>query len=312
MKILRSPDDALDHLTDYPGPRRYVGVPAGDGQELRVHLVDTGPEDGQPVVFLHGNPAWSYVWRRQIEAAAAAGFRVIAPDNVGTGMSDKPSELGDYTVARHVEWMGTCLFDRLDLRDVLFVLQDWGSIIGLRLVADFPDRVAGVVVSSGGLPARDPSEPLPDDLEPKGPFADFQRMARKAPVWEPWRLLDLVMITDPPPELAESYRAPYPDPDLTIGSRAFTQLLPTTPDNPMLPDNFEAWKVLERYERPFVTIFSDQDQIAAGGWVQLVERIPGATGQPHRIIENAGHFLQEDQPEEYTATLVDWLTSVRR
>lgn len=311
VKILRSPEHALDGLADYPLDRRWVTVPAGDGQELSIHVVDTGPPDGQPVVFLHGNPAWSYVWRRQISAATDHGFRVLAPDHVGTGLSDKPSEMTDYTVARHVDWMGSCLFERLDLHDILFVLQDWGSVIGLRLIAEHPDRVAGVVVSSGGLPARDPREPLPEVIEPKGPFADFQRFARDAPSWEPWSLLPLVMITEPTPELIAAYRAPYPDPSLTIGSRAFTQLLPTTPDNPMLPDNFRAWQALERFDRPFLTLFSDKDQIAADGWKQLVERIPGARGQPHRIIEDAGHFLQEDKPEEYTAALVDWLVQNR-
>jgi len=312
MKILSTPEGAADDLAGYPTERRYVTIPAGDGQDLRVHLVDTGDSSATPVVMLHGNPSWSYLWRHQIPSVAAEGYRVIAPDLVGMGLSDKPSELDDYSVAAHVGWMRSVLFDELDLPDITFVLHDWGAIIGLRLVAEQPDRVSRVVVSNSGLPTRDPSEPMPDDLEAKGPFAGFQTMAREAPVWEPWSLLPMVMENDPSAEVTAAYRAPYPDPSLTIGSRAFTQLLPTRPDNPMLPDNFEAWKVLDQFDKPFLTIFSDKDVVAPTGHQELVRRIPGAKGQPHVILEGGGHFLQEDIPDAYTEALVTWLGSAGR
>jgi len=307
VKILSTGEGVADGLPGYPSDRRYVTIPAGDGRDLRVHLVDAGERGAPVVVLLHGNPSWSYIWRHQIAAVVAAGYRAIAPDLVGMGLSDKPSELGDYTVERHVTWMRELLYEALDLDGVTFVLHDWGAVIGLRLVAEQPDRISRISVSNSGLPSRDPADPLPAEIEARGPYADFQRFAREAPTWDPWTLLPMVMVTEPPAELIAAYRAPYPEPELTIGSRAFTQLLPTRPDNPMLPDNFEAWKVLETFDRPLVTIFSDQDQVAPTGYRPLVERIAGAADQPHVILEGGGHFLQEDIPEAYTDALLAWL-----
>ncbi len=308
MRILRSPDGAIDGLSDYPGETRRVEIPAGDGQVLRVHLVDVDPGAPAPVVvMLHGNPSWSYIWRHQVGPLVQAGYRVIVPDLVGMGMSDKPAELEDYTVERHVEWMRALLVDELALSEVDLVLHDWGGIIGMRLAAENPGLVSRMVISNTGLPDRDPAEPLPENIEATGPFADFQRMAREAPVWEPWMMLPMVMVTDPAAEVVEGYRAPYPEPSLTIGSRAFTQLLPTRPDNPMYPANHEAWNVLEQWTRPVLTIFSDQDIVAPEGWRPIVDRIPGAADQPHLILEGGGHFLQEDIAEAYTEALVNWL-----
>ncbi len=310
MRVLRSPDDAIDGLDGFPAERRWVEVAAGDGQCLRVHVIDAKPggSSGVPVVvMLHGNPSWSFIWRHQVGSLVEAGYRVIAPDLVGMGMSDKPSDLDDYTVDRHVEWMRALLVDELALADVDMVLHDWGGIIGMRLAAENPGLVNRMVISNTGLPDRDPAEPLPENVEATGPFADFQRMAREAPRWEPWTLLPLVMVTEPSAEVVEGYRAPYPDPPLTIGSRAFTQLLPTRPDNPMYPANHEAWRVLEQWTKPVLTIFSDKDSVAPDGWKPIVARIPGAQGQPHVILEGGGHFLQEDIPEAYTNALLSWL-----
>ena len=307
MKILSTPDGVADDLPDYPSERRYVTIPAGEGQDLRVHLVDAGDPDAPVVVFLHGNPSWSYLWRHQIAAVVDAGYRAVAPDLVGMGLSDKPGEIDDYTVERHVTWMRDLLFGELDLDDITFVLHDWGGVIGLRLIAEQPDRVRRVAMSNTGLPERDPAKPLPDNLEARGPYADFQRFAREAPTWEPWTLLPMVMVTEPSAEVTAGYRAPYPDPSLTIGSRAFTQLLPTRPDNPMYPANYEAWMVLDQWTKPVLTIFSDKDAVAPDGWKPIVERIPGAVDQPHVILEGGGHFLQEDIPDAYTEALMAWL-----
>lgn len=308
MDILEAPDTAVRALPDYPFESHYAAVPRepGSPETLRVHYIDEGPRDGRPVVFLHGNPGWTYIWREQVKAAAAAGFRAIAVDHVGMGLSDRPTELGDYTVARHVEWLRAALFDVLDLHDLVFVLQDWGGILGCRLVALEPERVAGVCATNTGFPERDPSFPLPENIEVEGPFAAFQAMAAAAVVWEPWKLLPMVTVTPVSDEVVEGYRAPYAE-SPARGSQAYPALLPTRLDCEMLPDNFEAWKILDRFERPFVTIFSDQDQIARNGWKALAERIPGARDQPHQILEGGGHFLQEDIPGAYTAAVVDWL-----
>ena len=304
MEILRTPDGAAAGLPDFPFAPRWAAV--GDG--LRLHYVDEGPRDAPPVVFVHGNPSWAYIWRRQIAAAAAAGWRAVAVGLIGMGLSDRPSRLEDYTVARHVEWTRAALVDVLGLDRMRLVLHDWGGIIGLRVLARHPERVAGVAISNTGLPERDPAEPLPPGPhEPRGPFAAFQRMARDAERWEPWTMLEGVMVAPVAPAVRRGYQAPYPEPALTVGSRAFTQLLPTRPDNPMLPDNWHAWRVLERFERPFVTLYSDRDVVAPRGWQAFVERVPGARGQPHAILAGGGHFLQEDLPEAYTAALLAWL-----
>lgn len=308
MKILSTPEGATAGLADYPFAPHYVEVPDGEGGRLRVHYVDEGPRNGRPIVFLHGNPSWSYIWRRQIAAVVALGYRAIAPDLVGLGLSDKPSEIGDYSVARHVAWMRAALVDQLDLGDMTLVLHDWGGIVGLRLLAEHPDRVARVVMSNTGLPERDPAEPLPPGpIEAGGPFAEFQAMARDIPLWQPWTFLEMTMVTPVAESVRAGYHAPYPDPALTIGSRAFTQLLPTRPDNPMLGDNWRAWKVLERFAGPFLTIYSDRDIVAPAGYRQFQERVPGAQGQPHVILEGGGHFLQEDVPDAYNRHLCEWL-----
>ncbi|MGI9604107.1 MAG: haloalkane dehalogenase [Acidimicrobiales bacterium] len=313
MEILRSPADAIDGLAGYPTEHHWVEVPAssdGDGAgsaSLRIHLVDANREAESVVVFLHGNPSWSYIWRHQIGAVVDAGYRAIAPDLVGMGMSDKPSEMSDYTVDRHVEWMRSLLVDELGLADVDIVLHDWGGIVGMRLAAENPGLVNRMVISNTGLPFRDVDEPLPEVIEAAGPLADFQEMARTAPVWEPWSLLPMVMVTEPSAEVVDGYRSPYPDPSLTVGSRAFTQLLPTRPDNPMYPANHEAWKVLDTWTKPVLTIYSNKDLVAPDGWKPIVDRIPGAEGQPHVILEGGGHFLQEDIGETYTDALMAWL-----
>lgn len=308
MEILEAPDAAVRALPDYPFASHYVDVPRvpESAKTLRVHYVDEGPRDGRPVVFLHGNPGWSYIWREQVKAAAAAGYRAIAVDHVGMGLSDRPKELADYTVQRHVDWLRAALFDALDLRELVFVLQDWGGILGFRLVALEPDRVAGVCATNTGFPDRDPSIPLPEKIEAGGPFAAFQKMAAEAPVWEPWTLLPMVTVTPPSEEVVAGYRAPYEE-SPAIGSQAYPALLPTRADCVMLPDNFAAWKVLERFEGPVVTLFSDKDIIAPDGWKPLVARIPGAKDQPHQILEGGGHFLQEDIPGAYTRALMKWL-----
>lgn len=325
MEILRTSEaDAAEirgGIADYPSGSRFVTIPAGDGadddQTLRVHLIDShsvdsdsvdaGDANAPVVVFMHGNPSWSYIWRHQIAAAIAAGYRVIAPDLVGMGLSDKPSEMNDYTVLHHVEWMRSLLVDQLSLSGATLVLHDWGGIIGMRLAAENPGLAKRLVISNTGLPWRDLTQPLPDVIEATGPFADFQEAARIAPEWQPWAMLPMTMVTGPSDEVVHGYRAPYPDPALTIGSRAFTQLLPTRPDNPMYPACNAAWDVFEGWTQPVLTIFSDQDIVSPDGWKPIAARIPGAQDQPHVILEGGGHFLQEDIGEAYTDALMAWL-----
>jgi haloalkane dehalogenase len=301
VKILRTPDSCFENLADYPFAPHYVEIPDGEGQgdTLRVHYIDEGPRDARPVVFLHGNPSWSYAWRKIIPHVVAAGYRAIAIDLVGMGRSDKPSEMSDYSVARHVEWMGAAIYEALDLHDFGFVLHDWGLIIGLRVLALQPDRVSSVCVSNSRLPLELPEE--------AAFFAPFQTMVLQDPNWEHWNMVAGMVLNDMPQAVIDGYRAPCPSPEYLVCNRQFTQLLPTTEDNPMYPDNREAWKVLESYDRPFLTLYSDKDLVAPTGYRQFRDSIPGAKGQPHTILEGGSHFLQEDVPEAYSKVLVDWL-----
>ncbi len=307
MEVLRTPDDRFVDLPGYPFEPRYAEVDDGDGGTLRVHYVDEGPADAAAVVFLHGNPSWSYLWRDVIAATVAAGRRAVAVDLVGLGRSDKPDQYEDYSVARHVDWIERVVVGGLDLHDVTLVLHDWGGIIGLRLLHRHPERIARVVLSNTGLPARDPAEPLPDDRSPRGPLVAWQTFAREAQPFEPWVSIRDGGVLPMRDEVMAAYAAPFPEDRYTIGARAFAQLLPTRPDDPQLPDNWEAWQTLTRFERPFLTIYSDKDIVAPTGYRPFVERVPGAHGQPHVILEGGGHFLQEDVGPAYTEHLLAWL-----
>jgi len=308
VDVLRTPDECFANLFEYPFEPHYVEIPDGDGGSLRVHTVDEGPADAAPVVFLHGNPTWSYLWRNIIPPTLATGCRVLAPDLVGLGRSDKPSRMEDYSVARHVEWMQAALVDGLDLRNITFVLHDWGGIVGLRILGNHPERVSRVVISNTGLPVRDPVEPLPEDADtPKGPLVGFQKMVREAPRWELWNMIQQTTLRELPEEVLAAYRAPYPEDAYAVGSRAFTQLLPTTATNPQYPANWEAWQTVQRFEGPFLTLYSDQDIVAPNGHAQFTGSVPGAQGQPHTILEGGGHFLQEDVGPQYAEVLVRFL-----
>jgi haloalkane dehalogenase len=309
MEILRTPDVCFEKLHGYPFAPHYVEVPDAEGGNLRVHYVEEGPPDSAPVVLLHGNPTWSYLWRQTIPPLLASGRRVIAPDLVGLGRSDKPSRMQDYSVARHVEWMRAALIDRLDLRDATFVLHDWGGIIGLRILAAHPDRIARVVISNTGLPLRDPDQPLPEAADtPQGPLAGFQKMVREAPRWELWNLIRSTCVTAMADEVVAGYRAPYPDDSYAIGSRAFTQLLPTTATNAMYPGNWEAWQRVKDFSGPFLSLYSDRDIVAPTGYRQF-ENLPGAKAYPPVILEGGGHFLQEDVGPQYTEALLRFLAA---
>jgi haloalkane dehalogenase len=310
MKVIRTPDERFESLHEYAFAPNYAEVPDLAGGTLRVHYVDEGPKAGRPVVFIHGNPSWSYAWRNVIPPVATAGYRAISVDLVGLGRSDKPTEMSDYTVARHCEWIRSALIDVLELEDATLVLQDWGGIIGLRTLAAHPERFARVCLSNSGMFLRDPAQPIaPEELEPSGPFAAVQKMVRETPNWEHWEVLRMMTLSDVPQEVIDGYRAPYPSPEYLTGNRQFTQMLATTADNPQLPDNWAAWQIIQKFDRPFVTIFTDQDQISAKGYLPFVANVPGAQGQPHQIIEGGSHFFQEDVLEKYNEALLAWLKS---
>ncbi|WP_433665762.1 haloalkane dehalogenase [Nocardia sp. CA-136227] len=297
MHALRTPDDRFADLPDFDFEPHYTDVAAGDGSatRLRLHYLDEGPRDGDVVLLLHGEPSWSFLYRTMIPVLVKAGSRCIAPDLIGFGRSDKPADRADYTYARHVEWIREVLFDRLDLTGITLVCQDWGGLIGLRLVAEHPDRFARVVVANTGLPTGDAK--LTDA------FAAWQRFSQETPTFPVGGIIAGGCRTTLSPEVVAAYDAPFPDETFKAGARAFPLLVPTRPDDPAAPANRAAWEQLARFEKPVLTAFSDGDPITAGGHRPFQEKVPGAAGQAHTTITDAGHFLQEDRGPELAAVV---------
>ena len=289
-EILRTPDERFTDLPNWPYEPRYVEV---DG--LRLHYIDEGPPDAATVLLLHGEPTWSYLYRGLVEPLTAAGRRVVAPDMIGFGRSDKPAEIAAHTYARHVGWMAGFL-QALDLREITLVCQDWGGLLGLRLVAEQPDRFAAVVAANTGLPTGD--QPMPDVW---WRFHDWVAAAEELPIGF---LVDSGCVTQLPDDVKAAYDAPFPDETYKAGPRAMPQILPKTPDDPAAPANRAAWEELARWERPLLCAFSDSDPITAGAEPILRQLIPGAQGQPHVTISGAGHFLQEDNPSALAAAVL--------
>ncbi len=302
MQTVRTPDDRFEGLPDFPFAPHYADVPADTAEgTLRVHFLDEGPADAAPVLLMHGEPSWSFLYRHMIPVLVEAGHRVVAPDLVGFGRSDKPTEQADYTYARHVAWMRALLFDHLDLQDVTFFGQDWGGLVGLRLVADSPDRYARVCVGNTGLPTG--------DATPSDAFLAWQRFSQTTDEFPVGAIIDGGTTTALAPEVVAAYDAPFPDDSYKAGARIFPTLVPTSPDDPAAADNRAAWQVLEAFDRPFLCAFSDQDPVTGGGERTFLGRVAGAEGQPHVTIEGGGHFLQEDRGPELARVLVDFIAA---
>lgn len=297
MQVLRTPDDRFVDLPGYPFAPHYAQVATVDGPDLRVHYLDEGPRDGRVVLCLHGEPSWSYLYRTMVPVLVAAGHRVIGPDLVGFGRSDKPAAGDDYTYERHVAWMAA-LLEQLGLSALTLVCQDWGGLIGLRLLAEDPGRFARLVVANTGLPTGD--QPLGEAFDRW--LAHSQRVER-FPVG---RFIDGATTSELPPAVIAAYDAPFPDESYKAGARVFPTLVPNRPDDPAAPANRAAWGVLARWPGPILTAFSDGDPITAGG-ERHFQRLPGAQGQPHVTITGGGHFLQEDRGPELARVVVDFM-----
>jgi len=298
MKILRTPDECFSNLTDYPFEPNYVEVSDADGGSLRVHYVDEGSRDADPVLLMHGEPSWSYLYRKMIPIITEAGYRAIAPDLVGFGRSDKPVQPSDYTYQRHVNWTQAWL-DRLGIRRTTLVCQDWGGLIGLRLVANNPDRFLRVVVANTGLPTGD--TPVSEA------FLRWRKFSIEVPVFEVGAIIAGGCQNQLSDAVVAAYNAPFPDDTYKAGARIFPSLVPIVPDDPASPANRKAWEVFSNFDKPFLTAFSDGDPITRGGERIFQKRVPGAKGQPHTTIAGGGHFLQEDCGEKLAAVVVDFI-----
>jgi haloalkane dehalogenase len=288
MNILRTPDQRFAALPDYNFEPHYLALTDADGTALRLHFIDEGPRDAAPVLMLHGEPSWSYLYRKMITGLAQKGHRAVAPDLIGFGRSDKPAAQSDYTYERHVRWMSDWLTATKLTRITLFC-QDWGGLIGLRLVAAFPDRFARVVVANTGLPI---GTGMSDGFRQ---WLEFSQSVPELPIGEIVAMGTKHGLSD---AVKAAYVAPFPDETYKAGARRFPALVPMTPEHASVAENKVAWQVLSSYARPLLTAFSDSDPITKGGERIFQERVPGAKGQPHIIIKGAGHFLQEDAPGE--------------
>jgi haloalkane dehalogenase len=296
MDVVRTPDSRFDNLPGYPFAPHYVDVKASDTQAIRMHYVDEGPRDGPPVVLLHGEPTWSYLYRTMIPPLVAAGHRVLAPDLIGFGKSDKPTRMDDYSYLRHVEWV-TDWFEQLDLTGVTGFVQDWGALIGLRIAAEQGGRFSRVMVGNGFLPTAQHGTPIG--------FRVWRAFARYSPVFKAGFIVQRATVTKVPRDVLAAYDAPFPGSRYQAGARAFPQLVPTDPKDPAVPANRAAWDALGKWEKPFLCVFGAKDPILGKADKPLIEHVPGAKGQPHDRIR-ASHFLQEDAGPELAKRLLDW------
>ena len=293
MQALRTPESRFDNLPDYPFAPHFVDI---DG--LRMHYVDEGPADANPVLLLHGEPSWSYLYRHMIPPLVAAGHRVIAPDLVGFGKSDKPASKSDYTYARHVDWMQQFI-EHLELENITLFCQDWGSLIGLRVAAENEHRFSRIALGNGGLPTGD--QPMPRA------FLVWRTFALYSPWFPIGRIIQTGTITDLSDDVVAAYDAPFPSAKYKAGARAFPMLVPTRPDDPASDANRAAWEVFRKWQKPFLTTFSNRDPITRGGDKPWQTHVPGARDQDHTVIRNAGHFLQEEKGPELAAVLNDFI-----
>lgn len=327
MERLRTDDSRFADLPDFPWQPHYLEV----GQEkLRMHYLDEGPRDGEVLLCVHGQPTWCYLYRRMIPLLVEAGFRVVAPDLIGFGRSDKPAAFEDYNYARHVGWLSD-LVEGLDLRGATLVGQDWGGLIGLRVVTDLPDRFARIAISNTGLPDvqhRAPEEAaamrkqfegvpaLPPlemarkmgSIEDGSGFMYWIKHCRDYAEFSPAAIVGLSVRREggiSEQEVA-AYAAPFPSEEYLQGARRFPTLVPIFPDDPAIPDNRAAWEVLRRWEKPLLTAFTDSDRVTAGGEVRFQKEVPGAKGQKHVTLQGGGHFVQEDCPEGFSTAIIDF------
>jgi haloalkane dehalogenase len=298
MDALRTPDDRFDQLPDFAFSPHYVEVPAGDGSRLRMHYLDEGPSGGEVVLLLHGEPTWCFLYRKLVRIFREAGLRAVAPDLIGFGRSDKPVRREDYSYQRHVDWLRGFI-EALDLRAINLLCQDWGGLIGLRLVAEHSDRFARVIAANTSLPTGD--RPPPES------FLAWQRASQAMPAFDAGGIVKAMCARPIDPAVQRAYDAPFPDASYQAGARQFPLLVPARPDDPASEANRQAWKALGQFTRPFLTAFSDGDPITSGVDRAFQRKVPGAAGQPHRILTGAGHFLQEDVGEELAQIAIDFV-----
>ncbi|AZG34653.1 haloalkane dehalogenase [Shewanella psychromarinicola] len=302
MEFLRTDDSNFVNLPDYPFTANYLLVDDSEGGQLRIHYLDEGDKDAEPILLLHGEPSWSFLYRKIIPILVKAGHRVIVPDLVGFGRSDKPSKRSDYTYQRHVDWIKSFVL-QLELTKITLVCQDWGGLIGLRMAAEDTSRYSRIVAANTMLPTGD------DKLNDA--FAQWVNYSQEVELFPTGNMINGASVSDLSDDVIAAYDAPFPEEKYTQGARQFPLLVPATPNDPATEKNRAAWKVLSQWNKPFLTAFSDSDPITAGGDKMMQQMIPGAKGQKHTTIINAGHYLQEEQGEVLAEVIVSFIADNR-
>ena len=294
MMILRTPDKEFDNLPDYPFEPHYVEVEDG----IKMHYVDKGRADSVTVLMLHGEPTWSFLYRKIIMKVAEAGFRAVAPDLIGFGKSDKPAERKAYTYRNHLRWVRNFI-EKVNIKGCVLVCHDWGGLIGLRLAGEEPELFRSIVACNTFLPTG--------DMPPSEAFLRWRKFVEKVEEFDIGRAVQNGCVKPLSEDVLRAYTAPFPSEEFKAGARTFPLLVPISPDDPESEPNRKAWQTLSKWEKPFITAFSDSDPITRGGdrFFQMV--VPGAKDQPHRVIKNAGHFVQEDNPEELAGVILEHL-----
>jgi haloalkane dehalogenase len=293
MPILRTPDKCFSTLKDYPFAPNYVMI-----DDLRMHYVDEGNSSGKVILLMHGEPTWSYLYRNIIPVLASQGYRVIAPDLIGFGKSDKPSELTDYSYKNHVDWIAKFI-QTIDLQNITLFCQDWGGLIGLRVAAENPDLFAGIIASNTGLPTGDQA--------PNDAFKQWQIFSQTVPVFPTGMIVNGGCVNKLSADEIAAYDAPFPEEKYKAGARIFPKLVPSTPDDPASADNRKVWQTFMTWQKPFLTCFSDSDPITKGADAVFQKLIPGTEEQEHTTITAGGHFVQEDQPEQIAQIILEFM-----
>ncbi|MFX1304539.1 MAG: haloalkane dehalogenase [Promethearchaeota archaeon] len=293
MKFLRTPDDRFENLPDFPFEPNYIEI---DG--IRIHYVDEGPKEAEVVLLMHGEPSWSFLYRHMIPILVKAGYRTLAPDLVGFGRSDKPTEKSDHTYRKHVEWMSKWV-NMLDLKNITLFCQDWGSLIGLRVAIENQERFNRIVLSNGGLPTG--------EQRTTETFLNWRKFSRESPVFEIKNIIQTATTTELTKEVLRGYEAPFPDDSYKAGARIMPSLVPISLEDPEHEANRKASELYKQWKKPFLTAFSDSDPVTRGGERFWQKYVPGAQGQNHKTIKNAGHFVQEDRGPELANLILEFI-----
>jgi len=293
MQVLRTPDERFANVPNFPFEPNYLHV----GNDLRMHYVDEGPREGQVVLLLHGEPTWSFLYRKMIPPLVDAGFRTIAPDLIGFGKSDKPTKMSDYSYAAHEQWL-VSFIDQLGISDMILFAQDWGSLLGLRIVGLEPERFSRVMIGNGALPIGEGA--------PSTAFKVWRAFAKYTPWFPAGRIVQTATVTELDPAECAAYDAPFPSRRYKAGARVFPALVPISADDPAVPDNRRAWAGLGGFEKPFLCVFGRNDPVLGKLDRLLIDHVPGAKGQPHDRIRG-GHFIQEDAGKELAERLIQWV-----